>query len=518
MKEMTTCLRAWMILNEVASGKDARADPGEARDLMRAGLLESASPSPREREQQEGIEHMREELSSLQTRQHELDDSMKWMRSHLPVTDHRKLYKLNAEYKESWDEVQVNEAKQRALRTRIVQLVQETADEATTGTVDGEPVRVTFQGRELLDTLEPRLARVGGMEVEEFQREVRTIHGHFKTRAVRARGILKRISPTFKDVDEIHLRLAAVGLSGRPGDADEAADLFVQAWKGLDRHHGWGRDDHPAWISLAETIALVAGDAGDVDHFVAKANGLLRERWSDEFMPMDEVRAAAIILSCKADNKGLLADTISIARRECKDSPGAAAFLACAVRREGADDATRAEVVNAFRYLRDNIAGKDADLAQAVTGAALMAGAGLDTEAVLARYREALVKLESFDGASMELPASMIAILPVTVAEALDNVRLASSCIYGSRLSLGGVENLSLGVKMLMHSAVLAASADRDPDVGSAAPQVLALTGVPAAAVLTVSAGLLAFHALSLHELAIRDYRFHPVHSHYVYG
>ncbi len=515
---MTTCLRAWMVLNEVASGRDARADPGEVRDLTRAGLLESASPSPHEGTQQDGIESLREELSRLHARQRELDTRVRSMRSKLLVGGHSRLYRTDGEYRSSWDELQTLEEKQRMVRTRIVQLVQDTADEATTGTVDGEPVRVTFKGRELLDTLEPRLARVGGMEVEEFQREMGTIHGHFKTRAARARRILRRVASSFKGVDEIHLRLAAVGLSGRPGDPDEAADLFVQAWKGLDRRRGRGREDHPAWVSLAETIALVAGDAGDLDNLVARANGLLRERWNDAFMPMDEVRAAAIVLSCRAETRGLLADAVSIAREECPDNPGAAAFLACAVRREGAHDATRAEVVMDFRFLRDNIAGEGSDRDQAVTGAALMAAAGLHTEAVLARYREALVKLESFDGASMELPASMVAILPVTVAEALDNVRLASSCIYGSRLSLGGVENLSLGVKMLMHSAVLASDTDRRPDVGSAAPQVLALTGVPAAAVLTVAAGLLAFHALSLHELAVRDYRFHPVHSHYVYG
>jgi len=247
---------------------------------------------------------------------------------------------------------------------------------------------------------------------------------------------------------------------------------------------------------------------------VTNANHLLDGKWDRSFSKMDEIRATAILLSCKGGSTRLVLDTKRMAKDECRNTPAAAAFLACASLRDGESDTTMVE----YRRIRDKVAAGSKDVGQAVTAAALMAAAGLDTEGVLERWAEAADSLEAFDGAAMDLPAAMIAILPVNVAEALDNIRLASSSIYAHKLSLGGVENLSLGVKMLMHSSVQAVAPDAAPGGVAATPSVLALAGVPAAAVLTVSAGLLAFHALSLHELAVRDFRFHPVHSHYVYG
>ena len=84
---------------------------------------------------------------------------------------------------------------------------------AATGAVEGTAVRVTYKGRELMVTMEPRLGRVGGKELPEFIEEIETVKAHFEARATRAQKILKRISPKIKEVEEIHLRLAAVGLS-----------------------------------------------------------------------------------------------------------------------------------------------------------------------------------------------------------------------------------------------------------------------------------------------------------------
>ena len=507
---MTTCLRAWMILNEVSAGKDAEAHPDESKELISLGVLERAGPSP-EAGHEASIDTIREALKKLDARRTELQRMVRSRRGGF-MKGHGSLYRKDPEYKKAWDELQTVETQERELRTQVVDMVQATADKAATGAVDGTAVRVTYKGRELLVTMEPRLGRVGGKELPEFVEEIETIKGHFERRATRAQNILKRISPKVKDVDEIHLRLAAVGLAGRSGATDEVADLFVRAHRGIVAKRLNGKE--PAYVSLAETLVLNAKDGKHLDQLVTNANHLLDGKWDRSFSKMDEIRATAILLSCKGGSTRLVLDTKRMAKDECRNTPAAAAFLACASLRDGESDTTMVE----YRRIRDKVAAGSKDVGQAVTAAALMAAAGLDTEGVLERWAEAADSLEAFDGAAMDLPAAMIAILPVNVAEALDNIRLASSSIYAHKLSLGGVENLSLGVKMLMHSSVQAVAPDAAPGGVAATPSVLALAGVPAAAVLTVSAGLLAFHALSLHELAVRDFRFHPVHSHYVYG
>jgi hypothetical protein len=116
----------------------------------------------------------------------------------------------------------------------------------------------------------------------------------------------------------------------------------------------------------------------------------------------------------------------------------------------------------------------------------------------------------------MEAPAAMLAVLPQGVEENLDNLRLASAAIVSNRLSLGGAENLSLGIKLLMESSLMAAST---PGAGGAGPpSVLAVAGVSPAASAPFGVGLAAFHETSVHRAAWRDYRFHPVHHHYIYG
>jgi hypothetical protein len=148
--------------------------------------------------------------------------------------------------------------------------------------------------------------------------------------------------------------------------------------------------------------------------------------------------------------------------------------------------------------------------------AAIMAAGPFPPEVAWERFGRALGALSRFNGGGMEVPAAMVAVLPLGVEESLDNLRLASAAIAQHRLSLGGAENLSLGIKLLVESSLMAASPG---GAGLAsAPPVLAMAGVAPAAALPMGAGLAAFHETSVHRMAWRDYRFHPVHHHYIYG
>jgi hypothetical protein len=118
--------------------------------------------------------------------------------------------------------------------------------------------------------------------------------------------------------------------------------------------------------------------------------------------------------------------------------------------------------------------------------------------------------------------------MPYDVHEALDNVRLASAAIRAKKLSIGGMENLSLGVKLFLNTSVrnlipvssssgalsiIATSSKIQPSTISASAAGISITTAA-----TLGAGLLTFHELSLHKMAVSDFKFHPVHVHYVYG
>jgi hypothetical protein len=179
-----------------------------------------------------------------------------------------------------------------------------------------------------------------------------------------------------------------------------------------------------------------------------------------------------------------------------------------------------------FVNINENLSAGNGDELETAMAAALLSSADISIEAVTERYHLAMSMLRRFGLGDMEVPSAMIAILPVNVEESMDNLRMAAASIGANRLSLGGVENLSLGMKMLMHSAAIPVKID--PGVKGAAPilpirsppvpSVLTIAGVSVAAALALSAGILAFHEFSLHRRAVRDYSFHPVHSHYVYG
>jgi len=124
----------------------------------------------------------------------------------------------------------------------------------------------------------------------------------------------------------------------------------------------------------------------------------------------------------------------------------------------------------------------------------------------------------------MAVPAAMLAVLSPEVEESLDNLRIASAQVSKHRLSLGGMENMSLGMK-LMTAVALSPPLPQAPvsDLQSTTPlevgrrTALGLLGltIPVTAVVTAFTAL---HTNSLHRAAVSDYRWHPVHTHYIYG
>jgi hypothetical protein len=151
------------------------------------------------------------------------------------------------------------------------------------------------------------------------------------------------------------------------------------------------------------------------------------------------------------------------------------------------------------------------------SAAALLAASEADFAALEGRFRIASALMDQFFLSRHDAAAAMVSVMGQEVAETIDNIRLASSVVTRSKLSLSGLENFSLGLKLIFHTGSLI------PVVGASSPVVKADTS-PDALNLTlmvpvrVGVPWLVFHEDTVHRRVVSDYRFHPAHSHYVYG
>jgi hypothetical protein len=265
---------------------------------------------------------------------------------------------------------------------------------------------------------------------------------------------------------------------------------------------------------------------------VQKTTQLIVNPWFEGQVLDDQIRAAAIIMASGRDPDPLVEATKMIAQNYCRESISAAAVLASATdfsapmaqepSAEGYNPEPQKYVaIERFQNIYQQIHMDYGDAVSDSMSAALMAATGTPIPEILDRFGRAFQILDKFNGGSMGVPSAMVSILPSEVDETMDNVRLASASVMRNKLSLGGAENLSLGIKMLVHSAAIAAGRDEKGlkvAASISAPSVLALTGIGVATAFALGASLLAFHEFSLHKIAVRDWSFHPVHSHYVYG
>jgi hypothetical protein len=144
------------------------------------------------------------------------------------------------------------------------------------------------------------------------------------------------------------------------------------------------------------------------------------------------------------------------------------------------------------------------------------------------------------------IPSAMLALMSTTIEESIDTLRIASAAISQNKLSLGAVENLSLAAKLLVQSAV-AMRVLQAKEAPAATPEMPVPAQIPPAPELRVAPSVgygyvpppllfmpyypfypyypyfwispfWAMHRWSWHRAAIGDYRFHPVHTHYIYG
>ncbi len=441
-------------------------------------------------------------------------------------------------------ELEARSAEVAALRSRVLELSERDARLRGSADVGGTRVEVTYRGKDLLDHLGPRLSRVGAADLSEFQGALARLRASFSDRAGQAQAILKGIPPGLSTIDEIHLRSAAVGLSVREEPPSVVADAYRRATAriapGTMRH------------AIAEnlTIATPALDEASLADAVVAFNGIweMTSRSPGLSGPEDAVRAALMLYPFREWAPSVLQGALTFSQAAgAALAPSPAPELAAAVMVVGASPGGGVPDPGPFVAYANALRGQGVQGSDLSFAAAMLAVADdPDVPAAVARTSAAREYLGRFSDDGMAVPAAMLAVLSPQLGESLDNLRLASAAVSGARLSLGGLETLSLGMKLLLQAAItpgpvrgivsprgalaspapsFAPSAPGPAVPAAPAPQPrlapaipIGLLGVGLAMPIIMLPALLMFHDQALHRVAVSDWAFHPVHTGFVYG
>ena len=483
-------------------------EPAVVAELVSLGLAVDVRPRPGDPEK---MERLREQLAENRRAQAALRDSMSDTKSPSAAA-------LSA--------LRVTQKEDIRLREEILSLGEEAMREEASVPVGGRRYALTYKGRDLLATLVPRLRRVAAMELQDFLREMGDLAGSFEARAQRAREILRILSVQHSEVEEIHLRSAAVGLAAHTEAPGQIATVFA-ALLGAQTAASASRSLTDWRTLIAESLCLAVRDLGAIQPEAASTDFTrLWDRLEGEETPGEEdaLVAALILYSYPPEERaGILAEAQRF-RGEASLATGVRIRLAPAVlvAREPGDAGERLDRYVGFVRALEELGPQQGDI---FTAAAIFAITGRNgQDVVVERYRAARSFLARFAEEGMAVPAAMLAVLSPEVEESLDNLRIASAQISKHRLSLGGMENMSLGMK-LMTAVALSPPLPQAPvsDLQSTTPlevgrrTALGLLGltIPVTAVVTAFTAL---HTNSLHRAAVSDYRWHPVHTHYIYG
>jgi len=408
--------------------------------------------------------------------------------------------------------------KAQQLREKILgEASKPTADEYLR-TSSGKNVQITYAGRETMHNISSRLSRVGELEHATFMQQIDSIGLAFKDRAEKSKALLKILSPKLKGVDEIHLRTAAAGLSCADADAKKVAEIFIWYHKKLT-----GRFTNENVVIASETLTLLELNEGkrvDLEEIIR-----IKDRiFSTDYGKFDEgftvERAATVLYSSARNNWEQILELMGQfekIRRGTSICTLVLLGLECA---EGEPPQDVADRFYSFLSVIDECGKGEPDKNDRATAAALLTSSEMDFNTLAQRFRVSNNLLDGLFLTRLDTAAAMIAVISQDVTETIDNIRLASGEMTRAKMSLSGLENFSLGLKVVLHTGAListktvatSTAAIRAPKIS---PEILGLTVMLP---LAVGIPFLVFHEELVHKRAVTDYRFHPVHSHYVYG
>jgi hypothetical protein len=428
---------------------------------------------------------------------------------------------------------------EKRLRTLILDLAEKTSranGAARVRVAGGAPYRtapdsealyvLTYHARALLSDLAPRLSRVGRLTLDEFREHMnvlRQVVAHRARRASAMLGSMVQCAPP--DASDGAIRSAAVGLAARNEPEHEVVGRWSVLVKSLmeadaqdDTHsREWSVDQE---VAAAEAMILVTPDlstlgAGSAIEAHRRRIHLLSTHCGGN--PEDALDATVLLVSAG----GAIPEAADIATRA--QWLGAPLSLTAALVARSSPSPNPAELVAQIHGQLVQ-AQEGQSEAERTTASVLLALAGHDPAAMVQRTRDLRAYLARFAPSGMLVQAALLALLPVDLAEALDLLRLASSELQGHRLGGGGAEALTLAVKLLMQTALLARGAEGDPEecAGFVRFDQLALANLGTAGLASQVplslAALTAFHRPALDAALYYQETHQPTHSPYVHS
>lgn len=436
-------------------------------------------------------------------------------------------------------------AREKALRARALELVELVSRSQGAAQVRGGgagPYRagggqaayvVTYQARSLLSDLAPRLGRVGRMSLADFRAHMALLREVLGHRALRAQTLYAqlRANPTAAttNVSDGAVRSVAVGLSVRNEPERELAatwGLLVQALTQADAADGsgayeWKPDQEAA---AAEGVLLATPDLSTVSHASARLVhtqrfDLLRRYTGVGFS--EDALDATMLLAGSVTAPAAIDEAAELARAAA--GLGTPLPLSAALVLRASRSVDRAGLVAQLRA-RLAALGEGVDERERTYAAVLLALAGQDPAALLDRARDLRAYLSRFSPSGMLVPAALLALLPIDVAESLDLLRMASAELQRQRFGAGGPELVTLSIKLLLATALLATGVEGDREEragflrfeGLVATQ-LGLAGLVSQVPLSFTA-LAAFHRPALDAALHYQEIYQPTHSPYVFG
>jgi hypothetical protein len=411
------------------------------------------------------------------------------------------------------------------LRTRILEAAERQARARAATEWGGRRLAVTYAGRTLLGNLLTRQDRVGALDLDEFSQQMTDLKSVLWTRADKAAQILKFLSPALAPVDEIHLRNAAVGLAVRPEAPVELAKSFAAVFRALGTTN-LSAIKHP----LLSELAVVSRGVMGPEAAMRAAQELVTLRntvkgYLATHAQGDDVTAAAILFAMnEADRESAMRNAALIANglmdRYGRTGPTMTPWVLVA----SMGLFEKFDVVGSLGWFITELSNRGVAYDQSSIAAAIMFASRQEgADELVRQFSRAYSYLTRFGPEGMVVPSAMVAVMPAGIEESLDDLRIACAQISANKLSLAGMENMSLGVKLLLQSAVLAGAGPAGPPemrVGPSELKAFAPIGIAGMAIVlpTAMAALYVFHETTVQQQAVINSSFHPVHTHFIYG
>ena len=421
-------------------------------------------------------------------------------------------------------------AQETELRKKILEATQKAVPDAVVKTFTGQ-VALTYKGREAMQILETRFPGCENIEWETLVDTIEKLTQRLRSEAKESYEILKIISPKLRSIDEYLLRSAAVGLAFIDGAPEVKAKKFIDYVEAFTSKSIF--DKKFATLGAETAVAHELHDKVSKEDIIADTTSFIQNIATQDEHSFQQRKAVAVLLMPKPRQ-----DRQELIQKILQDAQVSGDMLVTALLWMYATDA-HMYVTMKMRYagwIQQLSKGQPIENNDDLAVAAVLLATAKETDEVLAeKFSKAESYMKQLFSESMLTASAMIAVWPSSVEESFDNIRLASSQILTNKLSVGGLENFSLGIKLFTHDIELSAGTpppspgfERVENKWTKAPVTPAVAlaggaGIVAGATLIGSPLLMrtpftVFHSITLQKYVVNDFRYHPVHSNYLYG